>query len=98
MRWEKVAHDLAAAAGIEVPPSRLLSLAGRSVLIVDRFDRTMNGARIGYVSAMTMLEASDGDLRSYLDIAEVLETASDRATADLHQLWRRIRCQCSKER
>jgi len=79
MRWEKVAHDLAAAAGIEVPTSRLLSLAGRSVLMV-----------IGFVSAMTMLEASDGDLRSYLEIAEVLELVSDRATVDLRQLWRRI--------
>lgn len=40
MTWEKVALDLAAQAGIEVPRSRLLDLAGRSVLVVDRFDRT----------------------------------------------------------
>src|ERR1700690_2307455 len=39
---------------------------------------------------MTMLEASDGDRRSYLEIAEVIEERSPAATADLRQLWRRI--------
>jgi len=90
MAWEKVALDLAERAGIRVPASRLLDLAGRSVLIVDRFDRTSEDERIGYVSAMTMLEATDGDQRSYLEIAEVIETTSSRTTQDLHELWRRI--------
>ena len=90
MAWEKVALDLAARAGIEVPVSRLLNLAGRNVLVVDRFDRTAAGERIGYVSAMTMLEASDGDQRSYLEIADVVERTSARATDELRQLWRRI--------
>ena len=53
-------------------------------------DSTSTADRIGYVSAMTMLEASDGDQRSYLEIAEVIENSSARATAELHQLWRRI--------
>lgn len=90
MAWEKVALDLAQRAGIRTPASRLLTLAGRSVLVLDRFDRTTTGDRIGYVSAMTMLEASDGDRRSYLEIAEVIENTSVRATEDLHELWRRI--------
>ena len=90
MAWEKVALDLAALAGIDVPVSRLLNLAGRNVLVVDRFDRTAAGERIGYVSAMTMLEASDGDQRSYLEIADVVERTSARATDELRQLWRRV--------
>ena len=90
MAWEKVALDLAARAGLDVPVSRLLNLAGRNVLVVDRFDRTAAGERIGYVSAMTMLEASDGDQRSYLEIADVVERTSARATDELRQLWRRI--------
>jgi serine/threonine-protein kinase HipA len=90
MAWEKVALDLAARAGIDVPVSRLLSLAGRNVLVVDRFDRNAAGERIGYVSARTMLEASDGDQRSYLEIADVVERTSARATDELRQLWRRI--------
>lgn len=90
MAWEKVALDLAERAGIEVPESRLLSLAGRRVLLLHRFDRTSTGARIGYVSAMTMLEASDGDQRTYREIAEIVEIVSAHATAELHQLWRRV--------
>jgi serine/threonine-protein kinase HipA len=90
MAWEKVALDLAKASRITVPESRLLDLAGRHVLVIDRFDRNADGSRIGYASAMTMLEASDGDARSYLEIAEVIETTSRRATAELQELWRRI--------
>jgi serine/threonine-protein kinase HipA len=90
MAWEKVALDLAQGAGVEVPRSRLLNLAGRNVLVVARFDRTGAGQRIGYVSAMTMLEAADGDRRSYLDIAEIIEGVSAHATRELHQLWRRL--------
>lgn len=90
MAWEKVALDLARAAGIVVPASELLHLAGRHVLVLDRFDRTPGGERIGYVSAMTMLEAVDHDRRSYLEIAEVVETTSPQPTRDLEQLWRRV--------
>jgi len=62
----------------------------RDVLIVDRFDRPASGGRIGYMSALTALEATDGDTRSYLDIAEVLEERSLNTTAELEQLWRRV--------
>jgi serine/threonine-protein kinase HipA len=89
MAWEKVALDLATAAGITVPTSRLLDVDGRKVLIVDRFDRTPSGERIGYVSAMTMLEAGDGDQSSFLDLAEIVEQRSANATQELLELWRR---------
>jgi serine/threonine-protein kinase HipA len=87
--WEAVTASLAREAGITVPDSALHKIDGRSVLVLDRFDRR-GEQRIGYVSAMTMLEAGDGDERTYLDIVEVIEEESDRATADLHELWRRI--------
>ena len=90
MAWEKVALDVAQRAGITVPASRLLTLAGRHVLVVDRFDRTPAGDRVGYVSAMTMLQATDGEQRSYLEIAEAIEERSARAGQDLAQLWRRL--------
>jgi serine/threonine-protein kinase HipA len=89
MAWESVALTLAAEAGIEVPHSSLHRIEGRSVLIVDRFDRS-DDLRIGYVSAMTMLEAGDGDQGSYLEIADVIERNSPRAEVDLAELWRRI--------
>ena len=77
MAWEKVALDLARDAQIAVPDSELLRPGDRHVLVVDRFDRR-GGARVGYASAMTMLEASDGDQRSYLEIAEVIEDVPGR--------------------
>ena len=89
MAWEKVALDLARGAGITVPDSRLIRIGDRTVLIVDRFDR-QGTDRIGYASAMTMLEASDGDQRSYLEIAQVIEERSPAVTDELRQLWRRI--------
>ncbi len=87
--WEGVSLRLAHLAGILVPKSELLHVADRSVLVVDRFDRD-GPRRIGYVSAMTMLEARDGDVGSYLDIASKIEEVSPRATDDLRELWRRI--------
>jgi serine/threonine-protein kinase HipA len=89
MAWEKVALDLARDAGVTVPDSQLIRAGDRNVLIVDRFDRR-GTTRIGYASAMTMLEARDGDQRSYLEIAEVIEERSLAAGADLRQLWRRM--------
>lgn len=89
MRWEAVALRLARAAGIRVEDWKLHVVDGKAVLIVERFDRA-GALRIGYVSAMTMLEASDGDRASYLDIAEVIERHSPEAREDLRQLWRRI--------
>lgn len=90
MAWEKVALDLAAAAGVRVPENHLVSIAGRDILIVDRFDRRPGGQRIGYLSLMTALEATDGDVRSYVDIAEVLEERSVNVGDELAQLWRRV--------
>lgn len=89
MRWEAVALALARAAGISIPDFALHEIDGKAVLIVDRFDR-IGESRIGYVSAMTMLEVTDGDSGSYLDIAEAIEDHSAAAGEELRQLWRRI--------
>jgi serine/threonine-protein kinase HipA len=89
MTWEKVAHDLARAAGISLPDSELVEVGDARVFIVTRFDR-QGGARVGYASARTMLNAAYGEQRSYLEIAEVIEENSPDAAADLVELWRRI--------
>ncbi len=90
MRWEAVALELARRAGLTVPDSELHVVDSKPVLIVDRFDR-VGSRRIGYASAMTMLEAADGEGGwSYLDIASVIETQSPAATNDLRELWRRV--------
>jgi len=87
--WERVALSLARLAGVAVPDSELREIDGRSVLIVRRFDRR-GELRIGYVSAMTMLEAGEMEQRSYLEIVDVIEQISARGTADIRELWRRI--------
>ena len=89
MTWEKVAHDLARAAGISLPDSELVEVGDAHVFIVTRFDRQA-GARVGYASARTMLNAAYGERRSYLQIADVIEQRSPDPAADLVELWRRI--------
>jgi len=88
-RWESVAFTLARAAGISVSDWALHEIDGKAVLIVDRFDRR-GEIRFGYASAMTMVEATDGDRGCYLDIADAIEIHSDNAGEDLRQLWRRV--------
>jgi serine/threonine-protein kinase HipA len=87
--WEEVQLRLARRSGMTVNDSRLSLVAGHHVLIVNRFDR-FSGRRIGFASALTMLEAADGEQRSYLEIAEVIERQSPSPTLDLRELYRRI--------
>jgi serine/threonine-protein kinase HipA len=89
IRWEAVALTLARDAGIAVAEHDLHVIENRPVLVVRRFDRD-DGGRIGYVSAMTMLQAKDGEQASYLEIAEAIEERSPDAGTDLRELWRRI--------
>ena len=91
--WEAVALELARMAGLRVAESRLDAIAGRDVLLVTRFDRhvTVGGVhRIPYLSAMSMLGASDGERRSYPEIADVLRAHGSDTVRDLIELWRRI--------
>jgi serine/threonine-protein kinase HipA len=89
IRWEAVALRLAEAGGITVPEHELHVVENRPVLVVRRFDRDVGG-RVGYLSAMSMLQAKDGEQASYLEIAEAVEEHSPDASADLRELWRRI--------
>lgn len=89
MAWEKSMLDLAARAGIRVPASQLVDIEDRGVLIVERFDRR-GERRIGYISAMTMLAAHDGDVLDHADLAEALPEFASRASADLREYWRRV--------
>jgi len=81
MRWEAVCLTLARRARINVPDHALHVIDGKAVLVIDRFDRD-DQRRVGYISAMTMLEVRDNDGRSYLEIADAIEQHSPRATED----------------
>jgi serine/threonine-protein kinase HipA len=87
--WEALALQLARAAGIDTPDTRLEKIAGKAVLISRRFDRR-GGQRIPYLSAMSMLGARDGDVRSYMELADALRQYGSVAAEDCAQLWRRL--------
>jgi len=90
MRWEKIALDIAEGAGVRIPENRLIQVDDVNVLLLRRFDRSDIGDRIGFMSAMTLLEKSDGEVADYLDLADALTEVSISAAADLLELWRRI--------
>lgn len=90
IRWEAVALELAGAAGIRAPKSELLPVLGSAVLLLDRFDRDAGNGRIGFISAMTALQAKDHDQRSYLEIVDALRQIGEAPGADARQLWRRL--------
>jgi len=89
MAWEATALDLADAAGISVPGRRLTQVNGRAVLLLDRFDRTAAGHRLPYISAMTLLGRSDGDVSDYVDFCDAISDEGAATTTDLEALWRR---------
>ena len=88
-RWEWVALKLAAAAGIAVPEARLESVGGRSVLLLQRFDRT-GQVRIPFFSAMSMLGARDHESRCYLEIVDTIRRWGGRPKEDMAELFRRM--------
>jgi serine/threonine-protein kinase HipA len=87
--WEAVAFRLAAAAGVRTAMARVERAADRPVFLLRRFDRE-GTARRPFLSAMSMLGATDHETRSYLEIADAIQRYGAAPTEDLHQLWRRI--------
>ena len=88
-RWEAATMALAEAAGVRVAPFRLRQAADSPVFLARRFDRRQ-GRRIPFLSALTAIEGSDNEMRSYLEIAEFLRREGLEVNEDLGQLWRRI--------
>jgi serine/threonine-protein kinase HipA len=87
--WEALALNLAGRAGIPVPESRIETVAGKTVLLLRRFDRN-GSSRVPFLSAMSMLGADDNDLRSYLEIVAAIRQYGAEPATDIRALWRRI--------
>ncbi len=95
VKAEYVAMRLAARAGLDVTPVRLAHVAGRDVLLVERFDRsrTKNGwTRKAMVSALTLLGLDEMMARyaSYEDLAEIIRHRFTSPKATLHELFGRL--------
>lgn len=93
--WEMVTHGLALEAGIQMSGSMAQKFSSHHhTFLTKRFDRTANGERIHFASAMTLLGHSDGqdhqDGISYLEIAEFIQNHGANVSGDLEELWRRI--------
>ena len=88
-RWEAATMALAEAAGVRVAPFQLRQVSSSPVFTARRFDRRQ-GRRIPFMSALTAIEGSDDEMRSYLEIAEFLRREGLEVKEELRQLWRRI--------
>ena len=93
--WEIVTYELAIDAGINMAESRAQKFSSNYyTFLTKRFDRTDNGERIHFASAMTLLAYKDGqdysDGVSYLELVEFIQNHGANVTHDLEELWRRI--------
>jgi serine/threonine-protein kinase HipA len=93
--WEMVVNKLALKARINVAEGQLKQFnSNNHTFLAKRFDRSINGTRIHFASAMTMLGYTDGAGHdtgvSYLEIAEFLIRHGAEVSTDLEELWRRI--------
>ncbi len=90
--WEMVTYELAKAAGINMVECRAQQFSSKHhTFLTKRFDRSSDGQRIHFASAMTMLGFADGqDGASYLDIVDFLTSHGRNVKNDLKELWRRI--------
>lgn len=93
--WEYVTYQLAKACGIHMAEAQAITFTSKHhTFITKRFDRTTEGKRIHFASAMTLLGYSDGNDHqygvSYLELAEFISSHGADVKQDLQQLWKRI--------
>ncbi len=96
-RIERAMLTLARACGIATAESKLVSIGGRDVLLVKRFDRQKTDAgyrRARMVSALTLLRTDDSpqsrDKWSYVWLVEELRRVSAEPKKDAAELFRRM--------
>ena len=95
-RWtqsECVAMELARRAGLSVATVHFTESMGRGVLLVERFDRTADGARRRLVSAATILSMQTVVAArhfSYVELADEIRARFASPDATLRELYSRI--------
>ncbi|MFI3240748.1 MAG: HipA domain-containing protein [Bacteroidales bacterium] len=93
--WEAVTATLARQCGIEMSECRAQKFgSNQHTFLTKRFDRSIDGKRIYFASAMTLLGYTDGasgsEGVSYLELAELISANCYDVERDLKELWRRI--------
>ena len=93
--WEHFCHLLAKNARINAAQTKVISFSDKHhTLLSRRFDRSDNGRRIHFASAMTLLGLSDGDGAAtghgYIDIVDFIISECCDVDANLRELFRRV--------
>lgn len=94
-RWELFCNRLAQSCGIDVAAAKTMD-SGKCyhIFMTKRFDRTPEGKRIHFSSAMNLLGFKDGDGcnngKGYLDIADLIVQNCSDTEKQLEQLYRRV--------
>ena len=93
--WEHFCHLLAKNAGINTADTKVHAVNEKHhTLLSKRFDRTAEGKRIHFASAMTLLGLNDGDNATtghgYLDIVDFILSSCTDVDANLCELFRRV--------
>ena len=91
-KGEVLAMRLARRAGIDAAPARLIDSDGIPIALIGRFDRPVEGGRLMYISAATMLGAEPGDHgeHAYTELVDALRKHGVSPNADIEELWRRV--------
>lgn len=93
VKAEAAATLLAARAGINVPDVQVVRAAGKDVLLIERFDRTLGHKRKSMLSALTILGLRETETRyaTYADMAASIKLPGWRnAGQALHELYCRL--------
>jgi serine/threonine-protein kinase HipA len=93
--WEHLSHLLAKEAGVVAAETRVIVTGEQHhALLSKRFDRTAEGRRKHFASAMTLLGLTDGcDAKTgngYLDIVDFILQNCCNVEQNLRQLYRRV--------
>ena len=89
VKIEAATMNIAARAGLVVPPTRLVQCAGRSVLLVRRFDILPMGRR-HMISFQTLLKAQGYYQLRYRDLLGIVRKYSDYPLDDSERLYRQM--------
>jgi len=86
---EVLALTLARKAGMTVAEHQFLSVDGKSISVITRFDR-QGEHRIPFLSANTLLALPQDDPGAYTLLADGIRQYGDDVQKDLRELWRRL--------
>ncbi len=93
-KWEHFCHVMGRKAGLNVAETRTIHGEIYHILLSKRFDRTDDGKRIHFASALTLLGLTDGDNASngygYTDMADFIIRHGCCVEKNLEELYRRV--------